>query len=121
MIISHGKKVIILASLLLVLVVAVLNIKILYLFQEGNPFPVLWGIIKLELTDANIVPIAEDKLIQKEGPETPLTDYLSEQGWAFKDRLGAGIFYAKDNANLYVEARMFTRYYVVYELEHPLK
>jgi len=39
MIISHGKKVIILASILLVLVVAVLiNIKTLYLFQEGNPF-----------------------------------------------------------------------------------
>jgi len=54
MIISHGKKVIILASILLVSVAAVLNIKIVRLFQEGNPFPAfpaLWGIIKLELTD----------------------------------------------------------------------
>ncbi|MEW6663423.1 MAG: hypothetical protein ACOY9Y_07715 [Bacillota bacterium] len=116
----HRKKTIILVSTVLVLVVAIFNIKILYLFQEGNPLPVLWGIIKLELTDANIVPFAEYKLIQKAGPETPLTNYLAERGWTFKDRLGAGIFYKKDNTSLFVKTRMFTRYYVIYELEHPL-
>jgi len=118
--VSRRKKTVILVLIVLALVVAIFNIKILYLFQEGNPFPVLWGIIKLEFTDANIVPFAEDKLIQKDGPETPLTDYLAERGWTFKDRLGAGIFYKKDNADLFVKARMLTRYYVVYELEHPL-
>lgn len=102
------------------LVIAVFNIKILYLFQEGNPLPALWGIVKIELTDANIVPFAENKLIQKTGPETPLTDYLAEHGWTFKDRMGSVIFYAKDKDELLVKARMFTRYFVVYELEHQL-
>ncbi|MBM7854725.1 hypothetical protein JOC37_001103 [Desulfohalotomaculum tongense] len=114
------KKTVIIVLMVLALAAAVFNVKILYLFQEGNPLPVLWGIIKLEFTDADIVPFAEDKLIQEVGPETPLTNYLAERGWTFKDRLGAGIFYKKDNADLSVEARMFTRYYVVYELEHPL-
>ncbi|MDK2820808.1 MAG: hypothetical protein PWP31_773 [Clostridia bacterium] len=120
MTVSRRKKTVILVLIVLALVVAIFNIKILYLFQEGNPFPVLWGIIKLEFTDANIVPFAKDKLIQKDGPETPLTDYLAERGYTFKDRLGAGIFYTKDNNDLLVKARMLTRYYVVYELEHPL-
>lgn len=102
MITSQSKKVIVLALILLMLVVAVLNIKILYLFQEGNPLPVLWAIIKLELTDADIVQFTKNKFIQKAGSESPLTDYLAEQGWTFKDRLGAGIFYTKDGANLYV-------------------
>lgn len=114
------KKTVILVLIVLVLFAVIFNIKILYLFQEGNPLPVLWGITKLEFTDANIVPFAENKLIQKEGPETPLTNYLAERGWTFKDRLGAVIFYEKDNISLFVKTRMFTRYYVIYELEHPL-
>jgi len=114
------KTTVVLVLIVLALVIAILNIKILYFFQEGNPLPVLWGIIKLEFTDANIVPFAENKLIQKAGPETPLTDYLAERGWTFKDRLGGGIFYTKDNNDLLLKARMLTRYYVVYELEHPL-
>ncbi len=102
------------------LVAAVLNVRILYLFQEGNPLPVLWGIMRLEFTGAEIVPFAGNKLIQKAGPEAPLTEYLAARGWIFQDRLGAGIFYKKGGAELFVGTRMFTRRYVVYELGRPL-
>lgn len=86
--------------------------------QEGNPLPVIRAVLKLELTGADIVPLNEDgsKLIQKAGPEDPLTKYLAASGWVFRERLGAAIFYEKDSKKLTVEARMLTRRYVVFEL-----
>ena len=90
------------------------------IFQEGNPLPVLWAIIKLEFTDSNIVAFTENKLIQKDGPEAPLTNYLAEHGWTFKDRLGSLIVYTRGTDELYVKSRRLTTFYNVYELEYPL-
>ncbi len=111
------KKVSIFYIVVLALFVFVLTaFNVQTLFQEGNPLPVFRAIVKLELTGTEIVPFAENKLLQKAGPETPLSDYLSVQGWIFKDRLGSAIFYEKNDESLSVCSRMLTRRYVVYEL-----
>lgn len=111
-------------KLLIVFAVVVLLVTFLILFgeiliQEGNPVPVICAVIKLELTGAEIVPVTQDqmKLMQKTGPEGPLTEYLAARGWVFKDRLGAGIFYARNGDDLFAEARMLTRRYVIFELD----
>lgn len=91
------------------------------IFQEGNPLPILWGLILLELTGRNLVAVADYKLIQKVGPETALSEYLAGYGWRLKDRLGAGIFYHRNNTELFIEARMFSRFYIIYELDMPLQ
>ena len=109
---------VLLAAIMLVLVFTIFNIRTI--FQEGNPLPVLWAIIKLEFTDSNIVAFAENKFIQKDGPETPLTDFLAEHAWEFKDRLGSVIFYTRGDHELFVKTRSFTGFYNVYELEYSL-
>lgn len=88
------------------------------LLQEGNPLPVSSAIARLELSEVEVVPIfsSNNLLIQKAGKgEAPLTEYLSGEGWKFKDRLGSAIFYEKDGVTLHVSSRMFTRRYIVYE------
>jgi hypothetical protein len=90
------------------------------IFQEGNPLPVLWAIIKLEFTESDIVQFAENKFIQKDAPETPLTNFLAKHGWTFKDRLGSLIIYTRGADELYVKTRSLTSFYNVYELEYPL-
>jgi len=105
-------------SIVLVLVFAIVNVGTI--FQDGNPLPVLRAIIKLEFTGSNMVQLAENKLMQKDGPETPLTDFLAEHGWEFKDRLGSAIFYTRGNDELFVKTRKLSGFYTVYELEYPL-
>ncbi len=91
------------------------------IFQEGNPLPIFWGLIRLELTGRNLVAVTDYKLIQKAGPEDALSEYLAGYGWQLKDRLGSAIFYHREDRELFVEARMFSRFYVIYELDMPLQ
>lgn len=89
------------------------------IFQEGNPFPVIQALAGLEFSEESIVRIAgsDVKYVQKVGPETHLTEYLAGYEWAYRERLGAAIFYDKDELTLFAEARMLTRRYVVYQLD----
>ncbi len=89
------------------------------IFQEGSPLPVLRAVINLEISQVEIVPVTPDqKLLQKAGPEEPLHEYMQERGWNFKERMGSAIFYENDEGTtFFVEARMFTRRYIIYELE----
>jgi len=119
--VSRGAKVAVLILLGVVLVAILLNVDALAIFQEGNPFPVLWAILQLELSESKVVPFGGDRLIQKDGPEIPLTYYMAQRGWSFQDRLGAGIVYSKRGEDLTVIARCFSRHYVVYDIGRPLE
>lgn len=105
-------------SLLALIIVVVVMFFARTLFQEGNPLPVFAAIFRLEFTQLEVVPITGEGhlFLQRAGKgEAPLTGYLGESGWQFKDRLGSAIFYEKDGVMLRVSSRMFTRRYVVYE------
>ncbi|ABB14466.1 hypothetical protein [Carboxydothermus hydrogenoformans] len=121
--IKAKRKIILILVTLLILLIVTLNIKIFYLFQEGNPIPVLFGVARLEFFGERIALISSDgsKYIAKsEYNESLLNERLSKYGWKFKDRLGSGIFYEKDGETMVVKCRMFTRRYVIYELDRAL-
>ncbi len=105
------------------LVVLVFAVAILFgaiFFQEGNPVPVVQALSRLEFSDESVtlIPGEPVKFVAQAGStHEPLTDYLSEHGWHFQDRLGAAILYGQGQEVLYVETRMLTRRYVVYELD----
>jgi len=90
------------------------------IFQEGNPLLIASAIIRLELGNDQLVHLSDRKLIQKSGEVEILNSYLSEKGWVFSDRLGSGLFYQKDADLLFVHSRMYTRFYIVYELDRSL-
>ena len=93
------------------------------LFQEGNPLPLLRAAINLETSQAKIVQVTPKQklLLQKAGPEEPLHEYMRERGWKFKERLGSGILYENEQGStFFVQSRMFTRRYVIYELDRSL-
>lgn len=116
----RGKRTLVLA--VFAMAILVFTMALLFgaiIFQEGNPFPVIEALSRLEFSDDSIVRIkgSDVKYIQKSGPETPLTEYVAGYEWTFRERLGAGIFYEKDELSLFAEARMLTRRYVVYVLD----
>ncbi len=90
------------------------------IFQEGSPLPLLRAALNLETSQVEIVPLTPDQklLLQKAGPAEPLHEYMKERGWKFQERFGSAIIYGDDGgATFYVEARMFTRRYIIYELD----
>ncbi|AZT91570.1 hypothetical protein ELD05_13785 [Caldicellulosiruptor changbaiensis] len=122
--VSKRKVILVFLSLLFLFILFYYNIKLTYIFQEGNPISLLKGIYKLEHYKLEIVPVAKNKLIQKvQAPEglTPLNDYLKKYNWKFADQLGSVIIYKRGNQQLVIKMRMFTQKYVVYELyQHTL-
>ncbi len=90
------------------------------IFQEGNPFPVFAAIIKVELSSSDIAPVSATKYLQKRGSTEHFKRLMASKGWYLVEQLGAGHFFAQNGETLFVESRMFTGRYVVYELEKPL-
>ena len=106
--------------IIIILLVLVVIARGPVLFQEGNPLPIITGIIRLQFTDQSMVKVSENKLMQKSGEENILDNYLSERGWVFRDGLGAGIFYSRNGEDIFIHSRMFTRRYIVYELDRTV-
>lgn len=95
---------------------------LIYRESYGKPFAFMWAVIKLEITDANLVAVTSDSTIMMQEccPEPltkSLTDFVSARGWTYKDQMGAGIFYEKGDTRLRVISRMLSRRYVVYHLD----
>jgi len=93
-----------------------------YRESQSKPFALVWAVIKLEFTDANLVSVTSDSttFMQKCCPQPlsqPLTDFVAARGWTYKDQMGAGIFYEKDGTTLTATSRMFSRRYVLYRID----
>jgi len=107
-----------LRDIILVLLVAILLIYRKPLFQEGNPLPVLSGIIKLNLTNENIVKITEDgsKYItkSKNGVDS-ITQFMKEKGYKLADQMGAGyIFEKEDKSTILITHRFYSTFYDIW-------
>ncbi len=86
------------------------------IFQEGNPIPVAIGMVRLSITDDDIVKVstAPDKYLMKarNGNEA-FRSYMESHGWTFVDQLGAGLIYEKEGHKQMFASRMMTRFYQV--------
>jgi hypothetical protein len=108
------------ASIIILVMLAVLIINQPVVFQEGNPLPVISAIIKIEFGASDIIQVSSTKYMQKAGPPEPLNRLLAANGWRFVEQLGAGYFYTHNSEILFVMGRMLTSRYFIYELEKPL-
>lgn len=70
-----------LALVILFLLLFITNV--LVNFQEGNPLPILLGIIMVEFSRGDIVAVSDTKLLQKAGPENSLSELLAINNWAY--------------------------------------
>jgi len=116
--IRKNKKIIFIGSGILVAVLAL--IFLLYqpiIFQEGNPWPLVEGIIRLNFTQDKIarLDMAGEKYLTKDknGRES-LAGLLNGQGYEFFDQLGAGyVFKDKDGDTLVATHRYYSHFYSI--------
>ncbi|HHT97719.1 MAG TPA: hypothetical protein GXZ90_07480 [Clostridiales bacterium] len=88
------------------------------LFQEGNPAPILQGIIKLSFSDDNIIEISDSPKIYisktSEG-DLPILTLMERSGWDFDEQFGSGYMFIKNNSNLTVSCIQYTRKYRIWK------
>ncbi len=82
-----------------------------FIFQEGNPIPVLYGVVKVTTSGNSYVKVSEYKYIVKANAEDEkkLTDYLAQNGLMNTDRGGAALFFKDKQGKSYTATiRMYT-------------
>lgn len=91
------------------------------IFQEGNPLPVVYGIIKLSLTEDGFTKIDEHKYIVKANTNDiqKLKDYLAKNNLVYFDQLGA-IYFVKDkNGKRYMATlKMYSTYFMIWDFSN---
>jgi hypothetical protein len=89
------------------------------LFQEGNPIPILKGIVELSSADNKIIQISEtpERYISKTNVgNTPLIELINKEGWEFVEQLGAALIFSKDKDRLIITSVQYTGTYIVWTL-----
>lgn len=88
--------------------------------QEPNSWSIGLAVIKLELSDAEMVPIDSDYHQQHkqyiafaEDSNESIQKMIEQQGWKFQERMGSGYFFIKDNKKQMIATRMWTRRYIL--------
>ncbi|OPL09363.1 MAG: hypothetical protein AVO33_00660 [delta proteobacterium ML8_F1] len=100
-------------------------------WMSGDCCPVRlgMGIIRLGIGEAQIVPYArglnQDYLVSRSDLQaTPLKQWLEEKGWRFKEQMGAGYLFEKEDDSgrtLMVTGRQFTRHYRTWQVPRPYR
>lgn len=89
------------------------------LFQEGNPVPILKGIVELGTSDDKIIKISESPqryLTKTSVGDTPLIDLMNREGWRFVEQMGAGYVFSKTTDRLVITSVQYTGKYRIWTL-----
>lgn len=94
------------------------------IFQEGNPWPQIKGIVQLSLTNKNVVKLSggENRYItkSKNGSEI-IKSYMKDRGYNFTEQMGSGYFFESDSGtSAVVTHKYYSRYYSLWGINENL-
>lgn len=93
------------------------------LFQEGNPIPLIVSAIKLQLSDSDYVQFAKTEKRSRYLSETKdnsydvVKEFMNSKGWSFKEQMGSGLIFTKNDEDAVVEVRQYSRHYFIWEIQ----
>jgi hypothetical protein len=120
---ASKKIILICVGVLLVIFISVFLLYKPVILQEGNPTPLVKGIMRLNFTKDKIVKldISGDKYLtkSKDGQEI-LIDKLKKNNYRFIENLGSGYFFINDNLDtLIVTKKQYSRFYSIWDISEP--
>ena len=108
-----------LGTLIIIFVLAILLYKPV-IFQEGNPAPLLKGVIQLNFSRDKIVKLdmnGDKYLTKSKNDQETLVNLLKNQGYEFIDQMGSGYFFKDKNNNVLLAThRYYSRFYSIWSL-----
>ena len=116
---SKNKKVLFIASLIILL----LGVFILFyspvIFQEGNPWPEIKGIIQLKFSDADIVQLSgsDNKFMTESKNGMMIHNFMKTKGYEFTEQMGSGYFFKSPTGQSAVAThKYYGRYYSLWTI-----
>lgn len=90
------------------------------IFQEGNPWPQIKGIIELNFTGKDIVGLSRTENIYMtksgSGQET-LKDFMGSKGYGYKEQMGSGyLFESPTGQSAVATHKYYSRYYSLWNI-----
>jgi hypothetical protein len=93
------------------------------LLQEGNPVPILMSISQLEFNNSDYEQFSESdqeiRFVSENSGEyryDVVKDLMGAKGWNYKEQMGSGLIFEKDDQLLVVESRQFSRHYMIWDV-----
>ena len=89
------------------------------LFQEGNPLPILKGIVELSIGNYDIVKITDEtqRYISKtDKGNSPMINLMGEDSWEFYEQMGSGYIFHKDEDRKIVSSVQYIKKHVIWEV-----
>lgn len=116
---SKNKKILLLASVIILIVGAFIFLYSSVIFQEGNPWPQIKGIVQLTFGGSDMVKLSgsDNKYFTKSqgGPMT-VEAFMKDRGYEYADQMGSGYFYKSSDGNIVITRRQYSRSYIIWTI-----
>lgn len=93
------------------------------LTQEGNPIPYLISIARLELLNNGYEKILDtengNRYLSESKERFPYViakEFMKSKGWDFKEQLGAGLVFEKDEKVITIGTRQYSNHYYIWDV-----
>ena len=116
---SKHKKLLLIALLVVLIVGGWIIFYSSIIFQEGNPWPQIKGIVRLNFGSREVVKldIGDNKYITKSDNPEIIKSFMKERGYEFREQLGAGyLFQSLTGESAVVVHRYYSRYYSLWSI-----
>lgn len=116
---AKDKKIFLILSLLILVIGLLALFYSPVLFQEGNPWPQLKGIVQLNLGNENVVKldIGENKYITKSNNPEVIKSFMQDWGYEFTEQMGSVyLFKSVTGASAVATHRYYSRYYSLWTI-----
>ena len=120
---SKNKKVLFIASLIVLLLGVFMIFYSPVIFQEGNPWPQIKGIMQLKFSDAGIVQLSgsDNKFMTESKNGMMIHNFMKNKGYEFTGQVGSGYFFKSPTGKSAVAThKYYSRFYSLWTItENP--
>jgi len=116
---SKNKKILIIISLGVLVFGLLMFIYSPVIFQEGNPWPQIKGIVQLTFSNKDVVKldIGENKYITKSNSLGVIKSFMKDKGYNFTEQMGSGYFFKSDaGVSVVITHRYYSRFYSLWTI-----
>ncbi|MBI4778972.1 hypothetical protein HY797_00775 [Candidatus Falkowbacteria bacterium] len=116
---KKNKEVLLIISLIILMVGVFIIFYSSVIFQEGNPWPQIKGIVQLNFGSKDVVKldIGENKYITKSDNPDIIKFFMKEKGYDFTEQMGSGyLFISQTGASAVATHRYYSRYYSLWTI-----
>jgi len=116
---SKSKKVLLLISAFILIVGIFLSLYSSVIFQEGNPWPEIKGIVRLTFSGSDMVKLSgsDNKYLTKsQGGPLAVEEFMKNRGYEYTDQMGSGYFYKSSDKNIVLTRRQYSRFYTIWTI-----